>query len=151
MLRRERGVKWLDAKSARVALEALARHERDRAEPADIAVVKIAAVVEMESERGVRSFRGRQRTATEEEGAGEPWLDDEAVAGIEVQHDELGAAPATEHRGASKQFREICGRDLTEYVGPRDQDVRDAPPANLTVEVASNGFGLWKLRQGSGR
>src|SRR5690348_13352657 len=145
MLRRERGVKGLDAESVRVALEALRGHERHGAEPADVAIMEIATVVESQPEGGVRRLFGREGAAAEEQGAGEARLDDDSIAGIELENDQLRSAPAAEHLGASESLREPGRRDVAEHVGSRDLDARDRSPADLAIEVARDGLSFRKL------
>ena len=82
------------------------RHEGDGAEPADVAVVQVASVVEREVQGGVGRFRVGEGTAAQEERAGEARLHDDSVARIEVEHDELGAPPAALDRGAGRALRE---------------------------------------------
>src|SRR4051794_18889786 len=96
---RKRRVKRLYAEGGHVLREAIGTHERKGAEAADVAIMQVAPVVEAKAQRGVRGFRLRERSSAEQQGAGESRLDDDAVAGVEVEHDELGAAPAAADRG----------------------------------------------------
>src|SRR5512132_3799357 len=96
MLRRECRVKGLDAERARVRVPSRRRHQRDRAEASNVAVVQGAAVVEAELERGVAALGVGERAVgwgVEQHRAGEARLHDYAVAGGKVEDDELGAAP----------------------------------------------------------
>src|SRR5690348_14257869 len=95
MRRRERRVKRLDAQPALVLREPRRRHEPDRAEAADVAVVQAAAVVEREghAEELPLALRERSDAVVDEERAGEAGLDDEPVAGRQVEDHELRAPP----------------------------------------------------------
>src|SRR5881227_2235994 len=95
MRRRERRVKRLDAEPALVLGEPVGRHERDRAKAADVAVVQAAAAVEGEghSQKRALTLGERRRAVVDEKCAGEARLDDEPVAGGEVEDDELRAPP----------------------------------------------------------
>ena len=95
MRRREGWVKRLDAECAGVFVEPLRRHQRDGPETTNVAVVQIATVVERQMQRGVAALRDSGRgPRDQQQRARESRLDDDAVAGREIEHDELGAPPA---------------------------------------------------------
>src|SRR4051795_12877425 len=100
MVRRERRVKRLDAERGDVRVEARRRHQRERAEAADVAVVEVATIRERERDAEEAPLALRQRALVEEQGAGEPRLHDEAVARRQVEHDELRAPPRALDAGA---------------------------------------------------
>jgi hypothetical protein len=147
MLRRERGVKGLDAESARVSLEALGAHERDGAQPADVAVVQVPAVVEGEAQGGVGSFVGRKGPAAEQQGPREPRLDDDAIARTEIEDDELRPALAAKHLDASEATHKVLRRDFSQDVRLRDIHPHYAASTDLAVEVAGDRLRLRQLRQ----
>ena len=61
MISGERAVKWLDAeRSTCTRANRSGVHQRDRAEPANVAVVERSAVVEHELDRRIAVARGRQ-------------------------------------------------------------------------------------------
>src|SRR2546423_12582355 len=95
MRRRERRVKRLHAEPADVLAEPLRRHEGDRAEAADVAVVEAPAVGEGERDADelLLALGERRRSVVGEEGASEARLHDEPVARREVEDDELRATP----------------------------------------------------------
>src|SRR5436190_4372281 len=100
MGRGEPGVKRLDAERGGVLLEPSGAHQRQSAEPPNVAVMEVAAVVQCKADRRVRRLVVGERTATEQQGAGEARLHDDVISGVEVEHDELRAAPRT-HEGAT--------------------------------------------------
>src|SRR5690349_9695161 len=93
MGRGERRVKRLDAECPDVLGEPLRAHERDRAEAADVAVVELPAVREVEGDAEEAALALRDPARVDEQGAGEARLDDEPVAGGEVEDDQLRPAP----------------------------------------------------------
>src|SRR6059058_1770172 len=86
-------VKWLDAQSAGVFVEARGIHECHGPEAAHVAVVKCASIVEGELHRRVLAQLRRKRAVVDQESARKPRLHDEPIAGGEVQHDQLRTAP----------------------------------------------------------
>src|SRR5215217_1363072 len=99
MGRGERRVKRLDAERRGVLREARGTHQRQRPEAANVAIVEVTAVVQREAHGGVRSLVLGERTATEEQRTGESGLYDDAILRVEIEHDELRAAPRA-HEGA---------------------------------------------------
>src|SRR4051812_48499165 len=95
MLGGEGRVKGLDAQRRGIAGEAFRGHERNGAKAADVTIVNRAAVVQAELYRRVRTLALRQVPVIDEERAGEAGLHDESVSTREIEHDELGAPPAT--------------------------------------------------------
>ena len=102
----ERAVKWLGAQRAGVFGEPVGPHQRDGAEPADVAIVEVAPVVERESAAWSRAPRAS--------GSG-PRLSSSAPVkrgcttmrslGVEVEHDQLGASPASHDARAAEPSR----------------------------------------------
>src|SRR5262245_1500367 len=95
MLRREVGVKWLDAESGGVLREALGIQQCDGSQSTDVAVVKRASVIELKVHRRIIQQLARQRAVIDEQRARESRLHHDAVARRKVEHDELGSTPRT--------------------------------------------------------
>ena len=94
-------------------------HEGDGAEAADVAVVQRAPVVEREGDGGVAALGVGERAVIDEQGAGEARLHDDAVAGVELERDELRAPRAADDAGAGDAAAQGARRDLAEDVGAR--------------------------------
>src|SRR5688500_13715469 len=139
-------VKRLDAEHRRVFVEASAAHQRDGAESTDVAVVEVPAIVQLEAQRGVRSLVLGQWPATEEKRTGEAGLHHDAIAGVELQHDQLGAAPRSHETAAHGTSAEVGCRTLAEHVRSDDADLGDAATGDLAIEVPGDRLSLWELR-----
>ena len=94
MLRREGWVKRFGAQSGIQFRKTQRSHQGEGAEPADVAVGESASVVQSERDGYVAERFGRKGAVVDEERAGEARLDHDSVAGVEGDHDGLGAAVA---------------------------------------------------------
>src|SRR3954470_23559672 len=135
MVRGKVRVKGLDAEFRRVELEPFGPHQRERAETANVPVMDRASVLEDELDGRVRALLLGKVAAIDEERAGEAWLDDEAVAGREVENHELGAPPPARDRGAGRSPRQLARGNLSKNIGFGDANRRDPGAAHLAVEV----------------
>ena len=136
MRAREAWVKRLDSERRGVLREPFRRHQGDGSQTTNVAVVQRAAVVQSQLDRGIAALLFGQIASIDEERAGEARLHDEAVAGRQVDHDELRAAPASTDRCARHAPREIARTHLSQNVRSCDRDADDARPGDLTIEVA---------------
>src|SRR3954469_10616609 len=100
MLRGKVGVKGLDAKFGGVKLKPLGAHQRERAEPPNVPIMDRASVIESELHSRVRTLALRQVAPVDEERASEARLDDQPIAGREIEDDELRAPPTPRDRCA---------------------------------------------------
>src|SRR5215210_6524712 len=131
----ERRVKRLDAELRRVLIEAAGAHQRECPEATNVAVVKVPSVIETEANRRVWRFGLGQRAAGQEERAGEPRLNDDPLARVQIEDDQLGATPSA-HEAPSGDVRcELLRRSLTKNVRPNDRDLGDAATSDLAMEV----------------
>jgi hypothetical protein len=145
MLGGELGVKWLDAQCVGVRAEALVAHQRNGSEPANVAVVHATSVVELDSERRIRQlFRGKF-PVVDQQRAREARLHHDVVAGRQIEHDELGAAPAAFDAGGREPFRQAARVRFAQDVRLRDSNRHDARAANLAIQIAGDRLGLWQL------
>ena len=103
---RECTVKWLNAEFPRVLFETIGIHQRNGSQPADVGVVKSSAVVEIESERGIVELRSCESPVIDQQRARESGLDDDPIAGVEIDHYELGATPAAKDGRIAEPFRD---------------------------------------------
>src|ERR1700675_101482 len=87
-------VKWLDTEFPRVLFETIRIHQRNRTKSPHVGVVKSSAVIEIESQRRIAELRGREASVVDEQCAGEARLYDDAISAVQVDHHQLGAAPA---------------------------------------------------------
>src|SRR4030081_1946298 len=94
-------VKRLDPQRSDIFLETFRAHQRNRSQSADIAVVQVAPVVERQMEGRIRRLRSGKRAQADEERAGKSGLHNDAVPGAQIEHYELGSAPASRDTGAS--------------------------------------------------
>src|SRR5438874_10896922 len=131
MLGRERRVKGLDAECCSVALESLCSHEGERPQSPDVTVVNGASVVELELNGRVFALAIGQPTGVNEQRSGESRLHDEAVAGGEVEDDELGATPAALDCGARRATRQLVRRDFAQDVRFGYTNAGDSRPTPL--------------------
>src|SRR3954462_906984 len=114
MLRSKVAVKGLDAKFGGVKLKPFGPHQRERAEPPNVPVVDRASVLESELHSRVRALSFGEVATIDEERASEARLDDQSIAGREVEHDELRAPPAACDHCTSGARCELARRNLTE-------------------------------------
>src|SRR3954471_24226583 len=98
MLRGKVGVKGLDAKFGGVKLKPLGSHQRERTEPPNVPVVNRAPVLESELHSRVRALSFGEVAAIDQKRASEARLDDQPIAGREVEDDELRAPPPPRNR-----------------------------------------------------
>src|SRR5436190_1928910 len=126
-------VKGLDAKRRGVAGKPVSAHQRERSESPNVSVVDGASVTERELDCRVFPFAIRQTAGVDEQGAREAWLDDEMVAGAQVEHDKLRAAPAPRDGRSGGALRELSGRDLAQHIRSCDADSGDSRAAHLAV------------------
>src|SRR6185369_10195946 len=117
MLGGKSAVKWFDAQRGTVFRESRVGHQRDGPQTPDVAVVKRATVGELECHGGVLQLLSGQGAVVDQQAAGEAWLNHEVVFGGQVEHDELGAAPAARERGAREPRDELLRSDLAKNVG----------------------------------
>src|SRR5437764_1990933 len=148
MLRRERGVKWLDTERGRVALESFGAHEREGPESPNVAVVDRPAVVKRELYRGVFTLSVGQIPIVNQQRTSEAGLHDETIASGEIQYDELRATPTTRDLGSCDSSAELARRYLAEHIGPGDMNCRDSRAAHFSMKIARDRFGLRELRHG---
>src|SRR5262245_11686487 len=106
MLRREVGVKWLDAEGGGVRRESPGIHQCDGSQSTDVAVVERAPVIELEAYRRIIQQLARQGSVVDEQRASESRLHHDAVARRKVEHHELGSTPRTLDACAGNAFRE---------------------------------------------
>ena len=148
MLGGERGVKGLATEPGGVSGKPLLAHERQRAEPSNVAIVNRTTILEAKLNGRVRAFALRQISRVDEQRAGEAWLDNHAIAGGEIEDDELGASPTAIDCCACGTACEGTRRDLAKYVGFGDADPRDPCAPDRAIQISRDRFGLRELRHG---
>src|SRR5436305_5826059 len=116
MLRGKVRVKGLGAKFGGVKLKPVGSHQRERAEPPNVPVVNRASVLENELHSRVRALPLGEVAAIDEERAGESRLDDEPIAGRQVEDDQLRAPPTPRDRCARGALCDLARRNLAEDV-----------------------------------
>jgi hypothetical protein len=148
MVDRERRVKRLDAESGGVFGESPRRHDGDRSESADVAVVQGASIVEDELERGIPPLLRRKLAGVDQQRAGKAGLHDESVARGEIEHNKLCAAPRARDGRARHSANELSSRSLAQDIGFGDPRACDRATAQRRVEVAGDRLGLRKFGHG---
>src|SRR6476469_3132370 len=136
MRTRKRTVKRLDAQLPRVFGEALLIHERDCTEATNVSVVESSAVIEVEPHRRIIELRASEIAVVDEQGPGESGLYDKAIAGVEIDHHQLGATPAAENGGVANPSTERARADLTQNVGLAHRHLFYFAPADRAVQIA---------------
>src|SRR4051812_12909948 len=142
MRRGERTVKGLDAEFAGVLLETRGAHQRDSTKPSHIGVVQSSAIIELESHRRIAQLVPAKAPIVDEKRAGESRLHDESVAGVEIEHYELGPAPAPDDRCVLNSFCEGARIHLAQYVALPNGNFFYRSPADRAVQIARDGLGL---------
>jgi hypothetical protein len=142
MRARKRTVKRLDAEFPRVLFETIRIHQRNRSETPNIGVVKSSAVVELETQRGIAEIRRTETAVVDEQSAGEARLYDNSIAAVEVDHYQLGAAPAFDNRSLTEPPGKRARADFAQYVGFANRDFLDSSSADRAVEIARDRLGL---------
>src|SRR3954469_22084301 len=113
-------VKGLDAKRRGVVRETLGSHQCEGAEASDIAIVNRSTVVQRELDGGVRALSVRKVARVDEQGAGEPRLNDDSITRREIEDDELSATPAALDDRVARAARQLAGRHLAKHIGFAD-------------------------------
>jgi hypothetical protein len=101
-----------------------------------------STVIEIESHRRVVELVARKMSVVDEQRAGESRLNDESIASVEVENNELGASPAADYRSILYTFRQRARIHFTQNVALSNRDLRDLPSANRAVEIARDRLGL---------
>src|SRR6266516_2103265 len=135
-------VKWLDAQFAGVFLEASRIHQRDSSKTTHIGVMQSSSVVEVEPQRGIVELRACEISGVDQERAGKSRLHDDSVAGVEIDHHELGASPAAEDRRAAQSACNGAGTHFAQHIGFPDGDASYLLPADRAVQIARDRFRL---------
>src|ERR1700694_2132336 len=104
-------VKWLYAELPRVLFETIRIHQRNRTEPSNVGVVQSSTVVEIETQRRIAELCGGESSVVDEQRAGEARLYDDAISAVEIDHYQLGAAPAPQDRGVTEPLRQRARTD----------------------------------------
>ena len=142
MLGGKRTVKWLDAEFSRVLFETIRIHQRNRSESPDVGVVQSSAVVEVEPQRRIVELGPRESAVVDQERAREARLYDDSVAGVEIDHHELGPAPAAEDRGVVQPLRDRARTHFAQHIGFANGNLFYLPPADRAVEIPRDRLGL---------
>src|SRR6266516_1971003 len=135
-------VKWLDAQFAGVFLEASRIHQRDSSKTTHIGVMQSSSVAEVETQRGIVELRAGEISGVDQERTGESRLYDDSVAGVEIDHYELGASPAAENRRAAQPACYGARTDFPQHIGFADRDASYLLPADRAVQIARDRFRL---------
>ena len=146
MLRCERRVKRFRPQCRIEFRESCGRHERERAESADVAVGERAPVMQREGHGNVGSRFGRQHSVVDQERAREARLDDDSVVRVEEDHDGLGAAIAALDARSRHASRQCCGGCVAKYVCPVHPDAGDHGARYGAIEVARDRLSFRELR-----
>src|SRR6185503_18345146 len=96
----ERGIKGLNAQAGGVFGKPLLAHDRDGAEATDVSVMQNAPIAEREGDSRVAALGVGKGAIIEQQSTGETRLNDDSIAGREVDHDQLCASPAALDRRA---------------------------------------------------
>ena len=143
MLWRERGIKGLRAEFRRVCGEEGGSHERQSAQASDVAVMENTGIPETEGNRRVAQFFvGDAALVVDQQGSGEARLHYDPIAGRQVYHDELRAAPDSFDRRPDPASPELSRIDFAEDVRMTDLDTLDDRPADGAVEIPRDRLGL---------
>src|SRR4051812_34235197 len=132
----KRTVKWLYAEFSRILLESPLIHQRDRSQAPDVGVVQSSTVVEVETHRGVVELCPVKVSVVDQKGAREPRLDDDAVAGVEVQHHQLCPSPAAKDGCIAQTLCQRARGHLAKHVRFFHGHLFYSPTADRAVEVA---------------
>jgi len=136
-------VKWLDPKLGRVFVEPFRRHESDRAEPPNVAIVNGAAVSERELQRRVAELALVEVVAgVYQQGAREPRLNDDPISAREIQDDELRPPPCSGDRRTDDPFAKALRGHFAQNIGFGDRDADDSQSGDLTIEIAGDRLSL---------
>src|SRR5579862_721147 len=105
MIGRERGIKGLDAESARVCLKALRRHQRDGPQSPDISIDQLATIIERKLDGHIFLIAGAYQQC-----ASKARLHSESVTRRQVKHHKLRPSPSTENGGSGDTATQgACG------------------------------------------
>src|SRR5689334_24059784 len=112
----KRTVKWLDSKFFGVLIEALRAHQRKRSQASHVRVVDSSTVVEVQFQSGIAKVGSVQLAVVDQQCAGESWLHDDSVAGVQIEYDKFRTPPAAHDRRPAQTARERTRAHLTKYV-----------------------------------
>src|SRR5258705_467234 len=142
MRARKRTVKRFDAEFPRVFLETIGIHQRNRTEAANVGVMKSSAVVELETERRIAEVCRGETAVVDEQSAGEARLYHDSIAAVEVDHYQLGSAPASDNRGLTETLRQRARTDFAQYIGFANRYFLDSSSADRAVQISGDRLGL---------
>ena len=143
MLRREITVKWFDAKRGSVLLESPRRHERDGSESPDVAIMKRAAVGEIESKRRITKLALVEVvTGVDQQRPRKSGLNDHSISAREIEHNEFRSSPGAIDRRAHHALPQCDRGDLAKDVGFRNGDGDDARSGDLAIQIARDRLGF---------
>src|SRR3954468_14554273 len=138
----KRTVKWLYTELRRIFRESALIHERDSTEPTHVGVVESSAVIEVEAHRRIVELRALKTPVVDQQSAGEPRLYDDPVAGVEIDHHQLGASPAANDRCAAHPSRQRTRANFAQDVRLANGNLRDFATADRAIEIARDRLGL---------
>src|SRR4051812_21538667 len=138
----KRTVKRLYTELRGIFRESALIHERDGTQPPNIGVVESSAVVEVETHRRIVELRALKIPVVDQQSAGEPRLYDDSVAGVEIDHHQLGAAPAAGDPSVAQPSRQRTRADFAQDVRLANGNLRDFATADRAVEIARDRLGL---------
>src|SRR5688572_21230825 len=131
-----------EPKRASITRESRLIHQTDGPEPANVAVMHRAPVVQGKLDGRVPSLALRQLAGIDEKRARKARLHDEGIAGGQLDHDELRATPHPRDRRAAYTPAELRRRYLAEDVGAGDASEGDDATSDRRVEIARDRLGL---------
>src|SRR6266550_1242690 len=91
---RKRTVKWLDAEFCRVLFETIRIHQRNRTEPSHVGVMQSSTVVQVEAQSRIVELGAMKISVVNQQRPCEARLYDKTIAGVQVDHHQLGPTPA---------------------------------------------------------
>ena len=142
MLSSKRRVKWLDAESRVYESEAFRRHERNGPEAPNVSIVKRTTVVQLECNGRVATLALGQRSAIDQQGAGEPRLNEHMIARGHIYHDEFRSTPAPFDCRTREPARKLRGSHVAQHIGTSHTHADDSHSRQLAIEVASDRLSL---------
>src|SRR5690242_19667189 len=112
----ERGVKRFRPENGVEFRETRRRHEREGAEPPNVAVHEAAPILQPEGDGDVRQRLGRKGAVVHQECSGEARLDDDPIARVEYDDYGFGAAIASLAARAADASRQCRGSGVAKNI-----------------------------------
>src|SRR5205823_1407284 len=127
-----------------VSLPPSSIEEQERAQPANIVVHQLPAIIESRPENGIPLVVLRERSLLNHQRSGHPRLNDQAAL-PQIEHGVLGSPKDSAHSRPGQLSEQAPAADAPEHVGVTEGNAIEAAAEQGGTDVTDDGFDFGEL------